>query len=82
MATGGIREGIEMAIISVEVISSGNELDFKRRVKEFLDKNENMVFLDKITYGITQETRIDDEYGLLQGTMYTAIFQVEGMVKK
>lgn len=71
-----------MSIITIEVISAGNKDDFKRRVQDFLDKNVNMLFLDKITYGITQESRIDDEYGLLQGTLYSAIFQLEGMVKK
>ena len=71
-----------MSIITVETISAANEDDFKRKVNAFLDKNEEMVFLDKIAYGITQESRIDDEYGILQGTMYSAIFQVEGPVRR
>jgi len=70
-----------MSIITIEVISAGNEDDFKRKVNAFLDKNEEMVFLDKITYGITQESRVDEEFGVLQGTLYSAIFQVEGKIR-
>ena len=71
-----------MSVLNIEVISAGNPDDFKRKIREFFTKNENMIFLDKTVYGITQESRIDDEYGVLQGTVYSAIFQLEGMVKK
>jgi hypothetical protein len=71
-----------MSIITVETISAANEDDFKRKVNAFLDKNEELVFHDKTVYGVTQESRIDDEYGMLQGTLYSAIFQLEGSVRR
>lgn len=61
-----------MSIISIEIIHSHDPHEFKKKVNAFLDKNEEMVFHDKTVYGITH---------VLNATQYSAIFQLEGMVK-
>ena len=75
-----------MAIITVEIITSHDPKDFKKKVNEFLDKNEEMIFHDKTTYGITHYSQIvlgpdgyEDFVGTLSGTQYSVIFQLEGI---
>lgn len=67
-----------MGINTVVTIKSSSISSFTEEVNWFMVHNEEMVFHDKTVYGITQESYYDDEHGLMQTTMYSAIFQMEG----
>jgi hypothetical protein len=66
-----------MSIIKVTTIEYDNITLFGQDVERFLEQKEEVIYHDKTVFGVTQRSYVDEEFGLMHKTIYTAIFQHE-----